>query len=94
MWRRWCTTRGFLGGALGKTLPEPNWPKDAPPVHLIAFTDDDLVPVQSAERLATLYDGPGTTVSVIDPEALGLEETGHLGAFSRRNKLLWEKLLT
>jgi predicted alpha/beta hydrolase len=90
-WRRWCISRGFNADDFGPRLPAPDWHSDAR-VRLHAFTDDDLIPPHCVDRLALNY-GRAATVVRIDPKDHGLPTVGHLGVFSRRNRVLWPLLL-
>ncbi len=90
-WRRWCTSPDFYDSELGERLPPADWPQDIP-VRLFAFEDDDLIPPKGVRRLAEAY-GAVAEVKVVSPREVGLEGIGHLGAFSRRNKAIWSKLL-
>ena len=54
-WRRWCTSRDFHAADLGKGLPRPQWSAARPPVRLLAFEDDDLIPPHCVEKLAEAF---------------------------------------
>lgn len=87
-WRRWCTAHRFYADDLGARLAEPAWEVETP-VHLIAFSDDDLIPPHCVQRLASEgYQGKAA-VTVIDPD----RPVGHLSVFRRRNADLWPRLL-
>ncbi|MEL6885900.1 MAG: alpha/beta fold hydrolase [Pseudomonadota bacterium] len=90
-WRRWCTSPEFYTPDLGDRLNPPAWNDDIP-ARLIAFADDDLIPPQCVARLGQAYEGKAEHV-VIDPADHGLDSVGHLGAFSRRNRAIWSRLL-
>jgi predicted alpha/beta hydrolase len=90
-WRKWCTSRTFYDADIGERLPPPDWTSRAR-VRLHAFQDDSLVPPSGVARLAEVY-GPAAEVVVIDPKEHGLDAIGHLGAFSRRSKVIWPRVL-
>lgn len=90
-WRKWCTSRDFYDADLGPRMPAPDWNAPAQ-VRLHSFADDDLIPPHCVARLRDVY-GAGAAHVTIDPKDHGLQAVGHLGAFSRRNKAIWEVLL-
>jgi predicted alpha/beta hydrolase len=92
-WRRWCTHAGTFGGEEGESLPEVNWDAPKTPVTMIAFSDDEVIPPHCVVRLAQNYQVEEKDVRVISPASVGLSEIGHIAAFSRRNKAVWERLL-
>lgn len=92
-WRRWCTSRDFYADDLGRRLPQPEWGADKPPVRLFAFEDDDLIPPHCVAKLAQGFEGGEVVLHRVDPKARGLNKVGHLGAFSRRNRALWDEIL-
>ncbi|MDW3224460.1 MAG: alpha/beta fold hydrolase [Paracoccaceae bacterium] len=91
-WREWCTTPGVFAGAIKQRLPVADWSRSGAPVRLISIADDDLVPRVCTERLAAFYDGKANIES-IQPADFGLGKVGHIAAFSRRNKALWDTIL-
>jgi predicted alpha/beta hydrolase len=91
-WRRWCTAPENYVPEIGKSLPELTWPKADGPVDLYTFDDDEMVPPPAVWRLAELY-GPGARRHQIDPKDHGLKGIGHIGAFARRNAVIWPHLI-
>ncbi|MBE1285655.1 MAG: hypothetical protein GJ676_20250 [Rhodobacteraceae bacterium] len=92
-WRLWCTTKNAYLDEMGKTLPQADWSRSGAPVTLNAFTDDSTIPPKCTQRLAEVYGGSDVSVRIIDPVEHGLQQVGHLGAFTRRNARLWPELV-
>lgn len=92
-WRRWCTTKGFLLGDIGKTIPMPDWNAMKAPMRIIAIEDDDLVPPKTVWRLMQYYPEAMKTQLTLRSKTLGLGKVGHLGVFSRRNTAAWPLLI-
>lgn len=92
-WRRWCTSMKTFGGEEGRSLPLPHWDHPETDLRFFAFSDDDLIPPHCVSRLAQDYGKDQSAVQVISPKSLGLRGIGHLGAFARRNAVVWDALL-
>lgn len=92
-WRRWCTSIMTFGGEAGRSLPHPEWQQPQTEVKFIAFEDDDMIPDHAVARLAQDYGRGAADVEVIAPGDVGLKSIGHLGAFARRNRAVWDRLL-
>lgn len=93
-WREWCTSPRSFYPEIGRSLPQPDWGRSGAAVDLFAMDDDSLMPPRCAHRLAGLYGVKRTKVHVISPVQHGLGKVGHLGAFARRNAVLWPKLIS
>ncbi|MFT6675699.1 MAG: putative alpha/beta hydrolase [Sulfitobacter sp.] len=92
-WRRWCTSRSTFADEAGKTLPVLKWEAQDTEVKFVAFADDDLIPAHCVARLAKDYGKDASAVTVISPADLGLKKIGHIGAFARANRAVWDHLL-
>ena len=92
-WRKWCTSpdSSYLP-ELGDTLPPADWSRTTAPVDVIALEDDQTVPPPAVWRLAELY-GPAARRHLLAPAAFGLREVGHIGAFARRSRAIWPRLI-
>ncbi|MFW8595450.1 hypothetical protein [Cribrihabitans neustonicus] len=92
-WRRWCTTPGSYLPETGDSLPRPRWERSGVPVDVIALSDDDVIPPVSAWRLGEVFGGVPQRRRVLKPSDYKLRAVGHLGAFARRNAVLWPELV-
>ncbi len=92
-WRRWCTSKLTFGGEEGRQLPQSQWDQGKTPARLIAFSDDDLIPVHCVVRLASHFGLKESDVEVLDPQTVGLKTIGHISAFSERSKAVWDFIL-
>lgn len=91
-WRKWCTSPTSYLPEIGTTLPKADWGRADTPVDLIAFQDDQTVPPKAVWRLADLY-GDRARRHLLAPNDFGLAEVGHIGAFARRSKAVWPRLI-
>jgi len=91
-WRKWCTSPDSYLPELGDTLPPADWSRTTAPVDVIALEDDQTVPPLAVWRLAELY-GPAARRHLLTPAAFGLREVGHIGAFARRSRAIWPRLI-
>lgn len=91
-WRKWCTSPDSYLPELGDTLPPADWSRTTAPVDVIALEDDQTVPPPAVWRLAELY-GPAARRHLLAPAAFGLREVGHIGAFARRSRAIWPRLI-
>ncbi|SHF04188.1 Predicted alpha/beta hydrolase [Ruegeria intermedia] len=91
-WRKWCTSPDSYLPELGDTLPRADWGRTTAPVDVIALEDDQTVPPPAVWRLAELY-GPAARRHLLTPAAFGLREVGHIGAFARRSRAIWPRLI-
>lgn len=92
-WRRWCTSKNTFGDEAGRSLPAIHWDQPETQVKFIAFDDDVMMPPHCVKRLARDYGKTDADVTVITPEAHGLKAVGHLSAFSRKNRAIWDQIL-
>lgn len=91
-WRSWCTAPQNYVPQIGDALPEARWAQSNTPVDLFAFEDDQMVPPDAVWRLADLY-GPKARRHLLSPNEFGAPEIGHIGAFARRNRAVWPRLI-
>lgn len=92
-WRKWCTSPGFFADEIGTVLPQMNPEPYTGPIKIIGFTDDDMAPEASINRMVPHYKQAQITRKQIDPKDYGLEDVGHLKAFTSANAALWPELL-
>ena len=92
-WRRWCTSRDTFGGETGRILPSVRWKNPQTEVKLIAFEDDDVIPPKCVALLAENYGRNKSDITILKPQTFGLREIGHIGAFARRNRAVWDSIL-
>lgn len=90
-WRRWCTSRSFIDGDTSAKLPPSDWGAGSPPVRLVGFSDDIVIPFKCTQRLERRY-GKCELVE-IDPLDYGLRSVGHLGAFAEGNRAVWDTIV-
>lgn len=62
-------------------------------MRIVSVADDVMVPAPAVWRLMALYPEAVKRQLVLRPEAYGLAQIGHLGAFHRRNAVLWPALI-
>lgn len=92
-WRRWCTSRDIYGYEAGRRLPEAVWTQTRPPVRLISFRDDDLIPPPCVHKLAEHFEDGDAQVIGIAPSDVGLNSIGHIEGFSKRKRAVWDRIL-
>ena len=92
-WRRWCTTPGFNRHDIGGALPQPDISAMCGEMKVVAVADDAMVPSEAVWRLMALYPEANKRQLTLRPEAFGLKQIGHIGAFARRNAALWPAVL-
>ena len=91
-WRKWCiSAKSYLPDA-GTTLPKPDWKRSGASVDMIAFSDDQVIPPKCVWRLAELY-GQDARRRELTPQDFGVKQIGHLGAFARKNAVVWPALI-
>jgi predicted alpha/beta hydrolase len=89
-WRRWCTTRGFHLGDVGKTLPVPDFKAFEGQARIVAIADDTMVPPAAVWRLMQLYPNAWRRQHVIRPDG---DAIGHISVFHERNAKHWPEIL-
>lgn len=89
-WRRWCTTRGFHLGDVGKTLPVPDFKAFVGEARIVAVADDTMVPPSAVWRLMQLYPNAWKRQHVIQPNGSPI---GHIAAFHERNAGCWPEII-
>lgn len=92
-WRRWCTTRGFHLGDVGRRLPLPDQAAVRGEMRVVAVADDNWVPAAAVWRGMALYPQAVKRQVVLRPGDFALPKIGHLGALSRRNAAVWPALI-
>lgn len=92
-WRRWCTTRGFYTCDAGRSLPMPEFRAYDGPMKLVAVADDQMVPPAAVWRLMQSYPEARKRQLVLHPGDHGLPRIGHIGAFHRKNAVLWPEIM-
>ncbi len=92
-WRRWCITRTFYENDWGKTMPLPDLEKFKGDLHIIGIEGDTSIPPYVAKSLARYYPAANMSFRVFKPDNYGLKTIGHIGAFARRNNVLWPNII-
>ena len=92
-WRRWCLSHGFHIRDHGRTLPMPNWYRMRGAIRFVAVEDDADVPPSVVWRLMQWYPAAAKRQKVLKPRDYGLHGIGHIGAFARRNAVVWPSIL-
>jgi predicted alpha/beta hydrolase len=92
-WRRWCLSPGFHMSDVGRSLPMPDVRLVTAEMRVVAVSDDPWVPPAAIWRAMSLYPEATKRQLVLRPETFGLKWIGHLGAFHRRNAVLWPAIL-
>ncbi len=92
-WRRWCLTRGSYLAEAGRSLPMPDVGVVQAPMTVIAVADDPVVPPAAVWRLMALHGQAPKRQRVLRAGDFGLTRIGHLGAFARRNSVVWPQII-
>jgi predicted alpha/beta hydrolase len=92
-WRRWCTKRGFHLNEVGQDLPNLDPHRHTAPTKFVAIEDDVMVPPRAVWRLMTLFPDVHRQQKVLRPADFGLRAIGHLGAFKRDNRQIWDAII-
>jgi predicted alpha/beta hydrolase len=92
-WRRWCLTPGFYLSDLGRRLPAPDTRLVRAEMRVVAVSDDAWVPPAAVWRMMALHPEAEKRQLVLRPGDFGLDRIGHLGAFHRRNSVVWPALV-
>jgi predicted alpha/beta hydrolase len=92
-WRRWCLTPGFHLSDVGRALPLPDPRRVTADMRIVSVADDVMVPAAAVWRIMALYPEAVKRQLVLRPAEYGLEQIGHLGAFHRRNAVVWPELV-
>jgi predicted alpha/beta hydrolase len=92
-WRRWCLSPGFHLSDVGSRLTLPDPALVQADMRIIAVSDDAWVPPAAVWRLMALYPRAIKRQRVLRPADHGLRAIGHLGAFSRRNSVVWPAMV-
>jgi predicted alpha/beta hydrolase len=63
------------------------------PVHAISFTDDEAITLECTRKLLAALPNATSNLEVINPQAMGAQRIGHLGAFRKNHAtVLWPHL--
>lgn len=92
-WRRWCTERGSFLSEVGQSLPMPDKGVVTGEMVLVAVADDVMVPPVAVWRLMAQHEAAAKRQRVLRPAEHGLARIGHLGAFARRNAVVWPAII-
>jgi predicted alpha/beta hydrolase len=92
-WRRWCTGRGSFLKDVGNHLPMPDAEVVTARMLSIAVEDDDMMPAVAVWRLMSQHRAAYHRQRVLQPKDHGLARIGHLGAFARRNAVVWPAII-
>jgi predicted alpha/beta hydrolase len=92
-WRRWCLTRGFHLSDVGQRLPAPDIRLVTAEMRIVSVADDALVPAPAVWRIMAMYPEATKRQLVLRPKDHGLDRIGHVGAFHRKNAVLWPSLV-
>ncbi len=91
-WARWCRHPGFAWGA----QPVPVAQRMAAarfPITAFGFTDDGAMTEQCTRTLLAAFSQAPSALTMLQPQALGLQAIGHLGAFrAEARAALWPLL--
>lgn len=92
-WRRWCTSPDFFRRDIGTVLPEPSAVPIRARTKLVALADDPVIPPTSVWKLMENLPNAPKRQLVLDPRDHGLGTVGHIGAFARKNAVLWPQII-
>ena len=92
-WRRWCTTRSFYLGDVGRGLPVPDWKAFDGAMKVVAIEGDNLVPPVTVWRGMEHYPEASKRQFTVRPSDYGLKQVGHIGVFAPQNAVIWPSLI-
>jgi predicted alpha/beta hydrolase len=92
-WRRWSLTPGMHLSDVGRRLPVPDSRLVTAEMRIVAMADDAWVPPAAVWRLMALHPEAVKRQCMLRPAEFGLASIGHLGAFQRRNSVVWPALV-
>lgn len=92
-WRRWCTSRGFYEGDIGRELPMPDWRALRGRARFVAVADDPMAPPAAVWRLMRRYPEAHVSQATLRPQAFGLGRIGHVGVLGRASRATWPVIL-
>ena len=92
-WRRWCTSKQFYLGDVGRGLPLPDWKAFTGDLKAVAISGDVMVPPATVWRGMQNYPEAQKQKMTINPVDFGLKSIGHIGAFSPENAAVWPSLI-
>lgn len=92
-WRRWCTSREFNLGDVGRDLPVPDWKAFRGRLKAVAIADDDVIPPACVWRGMQNFPKARKRQQVVRPAEYGLKKIGHLGVFKPECAAVWPGLL-
>ncbi len=92
-WARWCRDEKFIVDERGRRIRKhfDAWQGS---LHAIVLEDDTkFAPRRAAEELLKMYPHAATSLEVLAPEELGLEEIGHFGYFRKTCAKDWDRVV-
>ncbi len=92
-WRRWCTAKGSFLRDVGHCLPMPDVQVVTAAMLFIAVADDEMMPPAAVWRLMSQHRMAFQRQRVLKPADHGLARIGHMGAFARRNAVVWPAII-
>ena len=66
---------------------------DGARTKLVALVDDPVIPPSSVWKLMENFPNAPKRQLVLDPRDYGLGTVGHIGAFAKRNAVLWPQIV-
>ncbi len=92
-WCRWCKDPNFIVDERGRRIRK-HFDAWRGTLHSIVLSDDQkFAPERAAKELLAMYPHATTSLEVIEPRALGLEEIGHFGYFRKQCRKDWDRVV-
>lgn len=92
-WVRWCKDPKFIVDERGRRIRK-HFDAWRGHLHSIVLSDDQkFAPVRAAQELLLMYPHAKTSLEVIEPQDLGLEEIGHFGYFRKACAKDWQRVV-
>lgn len=88
-WARWCSSKGYLGSELGKTIPEHWFDQTQMPIHWLYAADDDIATEHNVHDMARFSPAANNSFECVEPAALGYKSIGHITMFSSKKDKFW-----
>ena len=92
-WRRWCSSRGFYEGDIGRELPVPDYGAFRGEARFVAVADDPMVPPAAVWRLMRRYPEARIAQRVLRPAEFGLARIGHIQVLGQASRAAWPAML-
>lgn len=87
-WARWGKRPDYFSAELAA---EPGFHKLRAPWRAWLLSDDPVATRDNVAPLHALYKNARVQTEVLEPEMFGLDEIGHVGFFSRKRSVLWDR---